>query len=92
MRLALDTNSYTDLCRGVPQVVEHCLANLVEGTDVGHIDRLQFGIPQTDSGWTSLKEAEVSSGFFPGSSWVSAFLHRAQLTLWFLAHRMNWAY
>ena len=23
MRLALDTNSYTDLCRGVPQVVEH---------------------------------------------------------------------
>ena len=30
------------------------------------------------SGWTSLKEAEVSSRLFPGSSWDSAFLHRAQ--------------
>lgn len=24
MRLALDTNSYSDLCRGVPEVVERC--------------------------------------------------------------------
>ena len=24
MRLALDTNSYSDLCRGVPQIVERC--------------------------------------------------------------------
>ena len=42
--------------------------SLTELSCGGEVDRLHLAMRRTDRGWTSLKEAEVSSGFFSGFS------------------------